>query len=257
MKIRKLLMISTTVAALTGASTVSADAASTYASIFGGASFLGQPHISGSSFTHYSTRYYMYSKQSVDTSFKTGFVVGGNYGIDWGNFRTELELAYRESTSGKHGVVKTSYELDLRHYPTTSGTISFNPYTTSKSTRTVPTAIRLSAYSLMANVWYDFHNFEASTGLTPYIGGGIGMAQVKIAGSIDNSRLFEKNDQVFAWQVGAGVSMPVWSGTSLFLDYRYFSADSAHLYIEPGYHGGDVNADFDSHNVLVGLRFAL
>lgn len=249
MKIRKLLMISTTVAALTAASTVSADAASTYASIFGGASFLQQPGLSGTSHTH-STTYTFVSHQSVDTSFKTGFVVGGNYGIDWGTFRTELELAYRESTSGKHGRVHTAYSYGYASAPHTLFPIT-------SSTATVPTKIRLSAFSLMANAWYDFHGMESTLGVTPYIGGGFGMAQVKIGGSINNTRLYEKNDQVFAWQIGAGFSMPVWSGTSLFLDYRYFSADSANLVIEPGYHGGDVNADFDSHNVLVGLRFAL
>ncbi len=252
MKIRKLLMISTTVAALTAVSTVSADAASSYASIFGGASFLQQPGLSGSSHTH-TTSYNFISRQSVDTSFKTGFVVGGNYGIDWGTFRTELELAYRQSHSGKTGRVHTAYS-----YQYIGGGAPFPaPVPYSNSTAVVPTSLRLSAFSLMANAWYDFHGLESTLGITPYIGGGAGLAQVKINGAINGSKINEKNDQVFAWQVGAGASLPLSESTSLFVDYRYFAADSADLILEPGFHGGDVKADFDAHTVLIGFRFNL
>jgi opacity protein-like surface antigen len=106
----------------------------------------------------------------------------------------------------------------------------------------------------MANAWYDF---DLGLPITPYVGGGIGLAQVKISGDLDGSRLFEKNDSVFAWQVGAGASLPISDTTKLFLDYRYFSAADAHLKLEPGYNGGSISADFNSHSLMLGVRFNL
>jgi opacity protein-like surface antigen len=247
MKFRNLLLISASVASLMTV-TNTAEAASAYVSIFGGASFLQQPGLKGVSHTHTTTSLALVSHQSLDTSFKTGFVVGGNWGIDWGNFRTELEAAYHGNKSGKRGRVTTSYQY---------GAIGSPPSTTVSSKNDVEsTNVNLRAYSLMANAWYDFHDFgDSFGGITPYIGGGIGMAQVQIDGNVGGIKLIEKNDFVFAWQVGAGASYPLSNDISLFADYRYFSADGAHLYLRPGFHGGDINADFDSHEVLVGFRF--
>jgi len=250
MKARNLLLTSTSVAAVL-ATASTADAASTYASIFGGLSFLNNAGLKGHSqtlLTSYGIT--LASQQSVDTGFKTGFVVGGNWGVDWGNFRTELEVSYHQNNSGKHARVTTHYSY---HYSTAKGT----PLSSTSSNSVVPSDLTLRAYAVMANVWYDFHDMGSSWGITPYIGGGVGVAQVQIDGALNNKSIFERNDSVFAWQVGAGFSMPLSDSTQIFFDYRYFSAKDAHLYIEPGYNGGDINANFDSHNALVGIRFAL
>ncbi|MEJ0043341.1 MAG: outer membrane beta-barrel protein [Rhizomicrobium sp.] len=245
MKVRKLVLISASVASLLAGSSA-AEAASTYVSIFGGATILQQPGLRGTSHTRYYSTYTFSSKQSVDTSFKTGFVVGGNWGVDWGSFRTEIEAAYHGNKSGKTGRVTTTYQ---------GGYIGGPVFTSSAKDAIEPVNLRLNAYSLMANVWYDFHDFEQSLGgVTPYVGAGVGLAQIQIGGSINNVKLIEKNDFTFAWQVGAGVSVPVLDNVKFFVDYRYFAADGANLKINPGYHGGDVKADFDSHELLVGFR---
>ena len=258
MKTRKILMVSTALAALTLA-TSSAEGASTYASIFGGASIMPSQDIKGSSHTGpYVGTYYTYNfrgKESIDTAFKTGFVVGGNFGIDWGDFRTEIELAYREHSSHKSGRLTTHYSIDF----ITKGAShhNFGYYTIASRSSDVPTHLKLQAYSLMANAWYDFHDLDLPWGLTPYVGGGLGIAQVGISGSLANLTLHHKDDIVFAWQAGAGVSMPILDHTSLFFDYRYFAADSAGLALQPGFHnrGGNVKANFDSHSLLIGIRF--
>jgi opacity protein-like surface antigen len=260
MQTRKALLISTAVAALV-ATASAADAASTYASIFGGVNILQNPGLKGSSRTVYHTTTAGYpldlissSKQSVDTSWKTGFVVGGNWGVDWGNFRTEIELAYRQNTSGKSAHVQTQYKLtEVAHFPT--GDVKYGPYTLGSRDDHEKADLTMRAYSLMANAWYDFHDVSLG-GFTPYVGGGIGVAEVQMGGYLGHP-IFEKNETVFAWQVGAGVSMPVADNLALFVDYRYFAADNAKLKLEPGFNGGNINADFDSHSVLVGLRLSL
>src|ERR1700744_4034025 len=101
MQTRKALLISTAVAAF-AVTASAADAASTYASVFGGVNLLQNPGLKGSSRSVYHTAAYISavtcggpthhtcpldiiskSKQSVDAHFKTGFVVGGNWGVDW------------------------------------------------------------------------------------------------------------------------------------------------------------------------------
>jgi opacity protein-like surface antigen len=132
--------------------------------------------------------------------------------------------------------------------------VKYGPYT-SNSDSHQKANLTMRAYSVMANAWYDFHDVSLG-GFTPYVGGGIGFAEVQLSGQIGHP-IFESNDIVFAWQVGAGVSMPVADNVSLFADYRYFSADGAKLKLLPGFHGGNVDADFDSHSILVGLRLSL
>jgi OmpA-OmpF porin, OOP family len=249
MQTRKALMISVATIALS-MSVTSAQAASSYVSLFGGGSFLQKPGLSGVSQTHTTTTLFFTSHQSVDTNFKTGFVVGGNWGVDWGTFRTEIELAYRLNKSSKTAHLRTSYSVNGYAFDGTT-------YSSTSFSGNVPADLSLSAYSLMANVWYDFHSLDLPMGITPYVGVGVGGALVKLEGSLNHIKLNQKDDFVFAWQAGAGLSVPVSDDMKLFLDYRYFAANGAQLKLSPGFHGGDVKADFDSHTVLVGLRLSL
>jgi opacity protein-like surface antigen len=241
-------MISAAVAALT-MTAPTAQAADAYVSMFGGGSFLEKPHMSGVSKTHTTTTLFFTSKQSVDTSFKTGYVLGGNVGVDWGTFRTEVELGFHHNKSASKAHLKTSYSVNGYAFDGTT-------YSSTSRDATVASDLKLSAWSLMANAWYDFHDI-LPYGITPYVGGGIGFAQVKISGMLDTIKLHEKDSTVFAWQIGSGVSFPITNSMKLFADYRYFAADSVPLKLSPGFHGGDITTDFDAHTVLFGLRVNL
>jgi opacity protein-like surface antigen len=243
----------------------SAEAAQPYASLFGGANFLQSQTMSGHNHTRLTSDFTTAtSSQSLETSFKTGFVLGGNAGIEWGNgLRTELELAFRQNNSKRHAHLKTHFHSQHLTYATTGEGENY-AYTEDGAKITtiitsdtgsegdIPAKLRLRAWSLMANAWYDF---DLGLPVTPYVGGGIGLAQVKVSGELNGARLWEKNDSVFAWQVGAGASLPISDTAKLFVDYRYFAADDAHLKLAPGYNGGSVDADFNSHSLLVGVRF--
>jgi opacity protein-like surface antigen len=248
MKIRKALLITTAAAALSLAAP-SAYAASSYASLFGGANFLQKPGLNGTAVTH-STTLAFQSKTSIDTSFKTGYVVGANMGIDWGGLRTELEIAVRENHSSKSAHLVTHYALG---YVTAANGF---PYTSGSRDENVSSDIRMRTYSLMANAWYDFHALKFA-GFTPYAGGGVGMALVQIGGQLAGHNLYEKNQTVFSWQAGGGVSTPLTDWAKLFLDFRHFQADHAKLRIEPGFHGGLVHANADGDSVMLGIRFGL
>src|ERR1044072_2170608 len=86
--------------------------------------------MAGHNFTRLTSNYTTAtSSQSLETSFKTGFVLGGNAGIEWGNgLRTELELAFRQNNSRKRAHLKSHFHSMYRTL-TTSGE-GGAPYTT-------------------------------------------------------------------------------------------------------------------------------
>ncbi|MDO3379138.1 outer membrane protein [Geoalkalibacter halelectricus] len=101
----------------------------------------------------------------------------------------------------------------------------------------------VTAISLMANLFKDI---PLGIGLTPFVGGGIGIANVEAdlnAFGING----KKDDNVFAYQFAAGGAIELGPQVNLDLQYRYFATadpDFSHL-----------EAEYRTHNVLLGLRF--
>ena len=89
----------------------------------------------------------------------------------------------------------------------------------------------------MANAYYDI---DTGSDITPYIMAGAGLAHVDMS--------WDEDDDVFAWQVGAGLGFEVAECTTLDLGYRYlkpnkFDTDSSH------------EAKWAVHNIMLGLRY--
>ncbi len=108
-----------------------------------------------------------------------------------------------------------------------------------------------SALSYMGNVLYDFHN---NSQWTPYLGGGVGGARVKL----DDHAVLGNNsdgDTTMAYQflVGIGYAPTSIPFTEWTLGYRYFVAESA----EFGTTGASkLKLDnYVAHSVEVGGRF--
>lgn len=103
--------------------------------------------------------------------------------------------------------------------------------------------------SYMANMYYDFRN---STGFTPYIGGGLGLAQVRVD---DFATLIPGDDEdtVFAYQGMVGVSYAPSSTPNIEwnLGYRYFATEDPQF----GVTAGSVDAEYSSHNAEAGVKF--
>ena len=87
-------------------------------------------------------------------------------------------------------------------------------------------------WSLLANAYYDF---DAGSGIKPYVGGGLGVANT------DRSWT-DSSDTNFAWQVGGGLGFKVGDQTTLDIRYRYFRPVNG-------------NMDFQFHNITAGIRY--
>ncbi|HBU24325.1 MAG TPA: porin family protein [Chlorobaculum sp.] len=96
----------------------------------------------------------------------------------------------------------------------------------------------LSPLTVMANVYYDFGK-ESS--IRPYIMGGAGMAHV-------NRLWTDENEEVFAWQAGAGVGAKAAKNTTLDCGYRYLKPDNVDTC-------GLGDGKLECHTIMLGLRY--
>lgn len=155
--------------------------------------------------------------------FDPGWLVGGAVGYGFGNgIRTELEVAFARA-----GV----------------GSISGSGASGSGGAA--------SALSGMGNVFYDF---DTGTPITPYVGGGLGVARVAYGGvsRVANSRIADQ-DNVFAYQGVAGVGYRVNENLGLFADYRYFATTDPALTTDSG---REVDGEYTDHRFVLGFRWS-
>ena len=120
---------------------------------------------------------------------------------------------------GKHGVsLRTEFEyLNRSNFGYTSTPVFTNSGTP------IGLTSKIGSQTLFANVFYDFHN---ATLFTPFVGGGIGVAINKSTTTLNRIGspvfdTFETTDTKFAWNIGAGVAVPITEILFLELSYRY------------------------------------
>jgi len=257
-----------------------------FASYYGG--YLGKAY-----YNTRQTISYMQSLAGFRDDADSGFVVGGAFGFDFGDgWRAELEAAYRSYDIGRtHRLSGMRYRHTASHLtlnllgfgtgtggPTTStgsgpgGTTATtatytinNPFVLYgyRSNNTGPSTISgtattdgdITAFSLMANVWYDYQLGDGPVSLI--LGGGLGAAKLDFdysarisVSSITTSTRGTADDWVFAWQAGAGLGFDLGNGMMLSAQYRYFSTGDVDL-------GGGQEASVNAHEALVGLNIPL
>jgi opacity protein-like surface antigen len=91
----------------------------------------------------------------------------------------------------------------------------------------------------MGNAYYDFST-EGS--FSPFIGAGLGFANIEA----DLDDFDSEDDTVFAYQFILGGSLTASEQLSVDLQYRYFATDDPEF--------DDLDAEYSTHNVMIGLR---
>jgi opacity protein-like surface antigen len=159
-----------------------------------------------------------------------GIYVGGTGGYDFGIIRLEGELSFRDAE------MKTITDRDTGdRYHNIDG--------------------NLGVLAMMVNAFFDLHN---NTPVTPYVGGGIGLAAFNLDDTYGTdsggSRAFiysDGDDTVFAYQVGGGLEIALNRMLSLDLGYRYFVTDTATFDDD---WSRSTRFKYESHNGSLGLR---
>lgn len=98
-----------------------------------------------------------------------------------------------------------------------------NDYDTAGGVATVGTA---EAWAATLNFYYRFLHERS---LTPYLGGGAGVARLAISDLPVGAATVDDWDVAAAWQVMAGVDLTISPAVVVSLEYRYFDAGVAKL----------------------------
>jgi opacity protein-like surface antigen len=155
---------------------------------------------------------------AVEIGFKRGADVDLIAGYDFGMFRAEAELGY------KHLRVR---DFDLANDLIGADVIGDGLDAEGSAT----------VWSFMGNALLDFGGNE---GVGAYLGGGIGPAHGKYRG---------ESGTALAWQILAGVRMPVSSTIDLGLKYRYFHSQK--LKFSDSFDAGELGiVDIDARGSL-------
>lgn len=107
----------------------------------------------------------------------------------------------------------------------------------------------ISGLGFMANAWWDLPLGR----FLPYLGGGAGIVRLTadVRDESDTLQLIDDSVWVLAWQAGGGLGYEVQTGVVVSLDYRWYAAADPEFEVE---FGGRADAEYASHNIMVGLR---
>lgn len=165
-----------------------------------------------------------YDSYVYDTTFDTGFTAGIAVGTEiMDNTRGELELSYVRYS----GDTYTYYTGDADD--TAHGDQNF--------------------VFLQANVWRDFNTGGR---ISPYVGGGVGMAFTDNYIDFDSGDIISGNDVVLAGQAGIGLRTQVTDNVALDFGYRFKAAMDDTMTDSPDgdYHG---QSNFFDHVLQAGV----
>jgi opacity protein-like surface antigen len=167
---------------------------------------------------------------SLDTD--TGFLIGGVLGYHWGGtgLRSELEVSYSQANLDGFDVDWDSNAHngqfdDILDDSDFDGDVSVT--------------------YIFGNLWYGFGDVLNMGGISPYVGGGLGVGFVNVdVDSIEGVGLDASGDETgFAYQLGGGLMWSLTDNVALDLGYRW-----------RGVMLDDYDEDLNSNNVLLGLN---
>ena len=169
----------------------------------------------------------------LDVDYKRGWDLDVTGGYDFGGFRLEGELALKRAKIDELQLDEDFVD-DLEEGGVDVVDTDFDLDGRARVT------------SFMVNALGDFD----MGGMRAFAGGGFGRARVK---------LFEDRDSAWAWQLIAGVGMPIASNVELGLKYRYFRTGKLDFAEAFDATDADVlfrnDSRFSSHSLLASLIF--
>jgi len=191
-------------------------------------------------------------REEVGMDFDSGITLTGAFGCDYGDYRVEAELGYQS------GDLNNGYQI-IRYAARGDNGIG-------ESEDTFDLDGDISVLSLMGNGYYDID----LGGVELFLTAGAGVAQVDFddVTEVDEGEASENNWNVsevtLAYQIGAGLALPVADNVMLEARYRYFATTdfvisddlSERNNESPGY-DREWKGNLESHSALLGLRVTL
>ena len=170
-----------------------------------------------------------------ENEFGSGVTFLGAYGNDFGDIRLETELGYQQN----------DLDRSLEFY---GGSLDEDTEMNGD----------VSIISILGNIYYDI---AVSDKVEIYLTAGAGVAFVNFndIGDIDDDadRHYNVESTAFAYQLGAGVAIPVAENLVLDARYRYFGTEDFTIDDTAGWWNDTHVTELSSHSALIGLRMIL
>jgi outer membrane protein OmpA-like peptidoglycan-associated protein len=170
---------------------------------------------------------------SIDT--KRGYDVGGVVGYDFGGFRLESEVSYRQA--------------DVTGFNSSSAQIPSGSSSALAAAGRYTVAGDASALSFMVNGLLDFGDDD---GIQGFVGGGVGVARVDVQTVFAAPTFLDDSDTGFAWQALAGIRAPLSDSWDVGVKYRLFNANKVNMVDRLG---RNIDTRFRSHSVMGSLIY--
>ncbi len=173
------------------------------------------------------------SNLNVTNSYNTGGGFAGRFGYDFGMLRLETEL-------GKHYNNLGRLEVNT---DTTLGLATGNA-----------TAGRTHSTHYMFNMVVDFDSLADDMAIEPFVGGGLGVATVKLQQLTGNvgSAYVNSSDDALAYQAFAGVRTSLAENVDLSLRYRFMSTNDGDPLDRLG---NSFKSSYDVHDIGLGITY--
>lgn len=184
------------------------------------------------------------------TEFDDGYALSAAIGRRFGNWRGELELAYQSNDVDTHRDVQAA---GIPLGAEDAGVLITGSPNLGVSVADLVAAGRGSVDTTfaMANLYYDFN---AWSGFTPYVGGGIGAGFVNVDYSPSDVQIVDDDATVLAYQVIAGASYDVSDRIELFAQYRYRATEDVET--EVSLFDADLDIENRASVLEAGMRFS-
>ncbi|MEL7445041.1 MAG: OmpA family protein [Pseudomonadota bacterium] len=162
-----------------------------------------------------------------------GFDVGGVIGYDFGPFRLEGEIAYKDASFDEITALDAAGDaLGL-----TASSV-FSPE---------------GGISILSGMINGLFEVGSDDGLQAFAGGGVGIASVDInVAEAGAAQIVDDSSSDFAWQLLGGIRFPVSEKVDVGLKYRYFNVSEFEF---DSVSGAPLEADYHSHSVLASLVY--
>ncbi|QNA85214.1 outer membrane beta-barrel protein [Sphingomonas sp. So64.6b] len=178
----------------------------------------------------------------IDT--KSAAEFKGVLGYDFGMIRGDLEVAYQRNKASALTIDKvngSAVTLDAGDAADVCDYLEATGCSVSGNTIAFGGGSRVRQLTAMANLWVDV---PVGKVVTPYVGGGVGVAGFEIDG---------EGKARFAWQVGAGVAFKLSDHVALTADFRHREAKGGNLPYDAS--SGFTVGKIHTNSVSAGVRF--
>lgn len=173
------------------------------------------------------------SNLDVTNSYNTGGGFAGRFGYDFGMIRLETELGKHYNNLGRLEV-NTDATLGLATGNATAG--------------------RTHSTHYMFNAVFDLDSLTGDMAIEPFIGGGLGVATVKLQQLTGNvaSAYVNSSDDALAYQAFAGVRTPLADNIDLSLKYRFMGTNDGDPIDRLG---NSFKSSYDVHDIGLGITY--